>query len=185
MPVNNGLCADTNGVECVRESAKTQKEFSFTSKLERIASGMEYFAISVPAKITRALKTRGPVPVAARVNDSPIFVASLYPVGNGRHKLRVRNKICKGADITEGDRVHVQATVRDRLTEVSIPNDLMRALRAKGLVEGFKALPIGKKSYLLRLIAEARKPKTRSVRIQTAEEQARPRKRPSPRRNAD
>jgi hypothetical protein len=149
---------------------------------------MEYFALSVPMKITRALKTRGPVPVAARVNHSQIFLASLYPVGNGRHKLRVRNKICKGVNIKEGDRVNVQATVRDRSAEVSIPNDLMRVLRAKGLVEEFKAFPIGKKSYLLRLIAEARKPETRVTRIQTAADEARPRrprKRPVTRRNAD
>jgi hypothetical protein len=138
---------------------------------------MEYFAISVPSKITLALKTRGPVPVAARVNHSQIFLGSLYPVGNGRHKLRVRNKICKGVNIKEGDRVRVEATVRDRSAEVSIPADLMRVLRAKGLVENFKALPIGKKSYLLRLIAEARKPETRVTRIQTAANEAGPRKR--------
>ena len=167
----------------MRQSAPAQSQFSFTSRLERIASGMDYFAISVPTKITRALKTRGPVPVAARVNHSPMFLASLYPVGKGRHKLRVRNKICKGVNIEEGDRVHVQATVRDRSAEVSIPNDLMRILRARGLVEGFKALPIGKKSYLLRLIAEASKPETRATRIQTAADEARPRKRRVTRRN--
>ena len=138
---------------------------------------MEYFAISVPSTITRALKTRGPVPVAARVNNSQMFLASLYPVGNGRHKLRVRNKICKGLNLKEGDRVCVQATVRDRSAEVSIPNDLMSVLRAKGLVDEFKGLPIGKKSYLLRFIAEARKPETRITRIQTAADEARPKKR--------
>jgi hypothetical protein len=134
---------------------------------------MEYFAISVPTKVTSALKTRGPVPVAARVNQSEAFVASLYPVGEGRHKLRIKNKICKAVNITEGDRVRVQITVRDRSTEASIPNDLMRVLRENGRVEDFKALPIGKKSYLLRLIVEARKPETRANRIRSAANEAR------------
>jgi len=69
--------------------------------------------------------------------------------------------------------VRVQITVRDRSTEASIPNDLMRVLRENGRVEDFKALPIGKKSYLLRLIVEARKPETRANRIRSAANEAR------------
>ncbi len=133
---------------------------------------MEYYALSVPVKITLALGTKGPVPVFARVNGSETFLASLFPVGGGRHYLRVRNKICKAAEIKEGDRVAVQITVRDRAAEISIPKDLMSALRAEGVLEEFKALPIGKKSYLLRLIEEAAKPQTRDKRIQSAVEEA-------------
>lgn len=161
-----------------------QKQLSFTSTLERIAAGMDYFAISVPTKVTQALATRGPVPVAARVNGSEVFVASLYPVGEGRHKLRIRNKICKSVNIKEGDRVRVEATVRNRSAEVAIPNDVMHVLREKGSLEAFQALPIGKKSYLLRKIAEARKPETRAARIEAAAEEARQTKPQVIRRNA-
>jgi hypothetical protein len=149
-----------------------KKRHSFQSKLKRIASGREYYAISVPAKITLALGTRGPVPVVARVNGSEIFMASLYPVGGGRHFLRIKNRICSAVKIKEGDRVRVQITVRDRSAEISIPNDLRKALRAEGVEAGFKALPIGKKSYLLRLIDEAVKPETRENKIQAAVEEA-------------
>ena len=137
------------------------RQLSFQSKLERIAAGMEYYALSVPLKITLALGTKGAVPVSATVNNSEKFLASLFPVVGGRHYLRVKNKICQAAQIKEGDRVKVQITVRDRSAEISMPKDLMSVLRAKGLVEDFKALPIGKKSYLLRLIEEAAKPPTR------------------------
>lgn len=153
-------------------SPAPHQQLLFQSKLERIASRMEYFALSVPMKITLALGTRGPVPVSARVNDSETFLASLYPVGGGHHHLRVKNKICKTEEIKEGDRVRVQITVRDRSAEISIPKDLMIALRAAGGTREFKALPIGKKSYLLRLIAEASKPQTRDKRIQAAVQEA-------------
>jgi hypothetical protein len=120
-----------------KHSPAPHQQLSFQSKLECIASGMDYFALPVPMKITRALGTRGPVPVFARVNDSETFLASLYPVGGGRHYLRVKNKICRAAKIKEGDRVGVQITVRDLSAEISIPEDLMSALRAEGMVEDF------------------------------------------------
>lgn len=145
---------------------------NFQSKLECIAKGMNYFAVSVPAKITRNLKTHGPVPVFAKVNGSKSFLASLYPVGRGQHYLRIKNQICKSVGIKAGDRVRVQFTVRDRKAEVSIPKDLMSALRSEGVVEGFKALPIGKRSFLLRWMDQAAKKETREKRIQKLVDEA-------------
>jgi hypothetical protein len=147
-------------------------QLSFQSKLERISSDAEYFALSVPIKISRALKTRGPVPVFARVNDSKPFLVSLFPVGSGRHYLRVKAQVRNEVKINEGDRVQVQITVRDRSEETSLPKDLMSALRAEKVLEHFEALPIGKRSYLLRWIEQAAKPETRDKRIQAAVEAA-------------
>ena len=48
---------------------RTPRQFSFQSRLERLAPGINYFAVSVPEKISRALQTKGPVPVLATVND--------------------------------------------------------------------------------------------------------------------
>jgi hypothetical protein len=151
-------------------------EHSFQSKLERISTELEYFAISVPAKISQALDTRGPVPVSARVNDSKPFLVSLFPVGEGRHYLRVKVQVRNETKIKEGDRVHVEITVRDRTKEISIPKDLASALRKEKMLEYFKALPIGEKSYRLRYIEEAKKPETREKRIQEAVEAAQAKK---------
>ena len=109
----------------MKPNSKSQT-FSFESKLERIASSANYFAVSVPKKISLALSTHGPVPVFAQVNDSPIFLVSLFPVGEGRHYLRVKAEIREAVKIKEGDRVRIQITVRDRTTEISIPKDLMK-----------------------------------------------------------
>jgi hypothetical protein len=152
--------------------AKPHQRVTFQAKLENIAKGMEYYAVSVPLKTTQALKARGPVPVYATVNGSEKFLASLYPVGEGRHYLRIRNAICKSVRIKTGDRVTVKITVRDRNAEVSLPSDLERALKDERVLKGWEALPIGQRSFLLRMIDKAAKPPTRAKRIQEAVEEA-------------
>lgn len=152
------------------------KTLTFLSKLENIAKGMDYYAVSVPLKITQALKTKGPVPVVGCINGSKTFIASLYPVGGGRHGLRIKNEIRKSVGLKAGDRVKVQITVRDREKEVSIPKDLMSELRSEGVVDAFKAVPVGQRSFLLRKIEQAAKPETRKKRIQEAVEAAHKRK---------
>ena len=155
-----------------KPGATPHQQLSFDSTLERIATGMEYYALSVPVETSRALHARGAVPVLAKVNDSDAFKGSLYPVGGGRHYLRVRNKVCTAAAIKEGDRIRVQVVVRDRLEEIDVPDDLTRALSNEGLLDCFNALPVGKKSYVLRLIDEAIKPETREKRIREALDEA-------------
>lgn len=154
------------------KQSRTSQQLSFQSKLERISTSAAYFALSVPLKISRALQTRGPVPVSARVNGSEPFLVSLFPVGGGRHYLRVKAKIRNAVKIKGGDRVRVQITVLDRSAEVSIPKDLVSALRAEGVMEYFKALPIGKRRYIIRWIDEAAKPQTRERRVRAAVETA-------------
>jgi hypothetical protein len=147
-------------------------KLSFQSKLESISDELEYYAFSVPAKITQALGTKAAVPITARINGSKSFRGSLYPVGGGRHYMRVKASVRKDAKIKEGDRAKVEITVVDRSTEISIPKDLMGALKAEGVVESFNALTPGKKSYMLRFIDQASKPETREKRIQDAVEAA-------------
>ena len=151
------------------KNAPAPRQLSFQSRLERIATTANYFALFVPADITRALQTRGPVPVSARLNEAITFPVSLAPFGGGRHILRVNAKARIAAEIKEGDPVRVQITVLDRST---IPHDLLGALRAAGAVEGFRALSIGKQNYLIKWIDEAAKPETRERRVLAAVEAA-------------
>ena len=65
----------------------------------------------------------------------------------------------------------MQFTVLDR-ADVTIPTDLMSALRAEGVTEDFKSLPPGKQNFILRRIDDAAKPETRDKRIQEAVEAA-------------
>lgn len=65
----------------MKSSPPTGRQFSFQADLENWAEGMDYCAVAVPATITDALATKGPVRVAAQVNESEPFQVSLFPVG--------------------------------------------------------------------------------------------------------
>ena len=145
----------------------TGRQLSFEATLENWAEGMDYCAVPVPAQITEALGTQGPVLVMAALNDSEPFKVSLFPVGGGRHYIRVKAKVRKETRTKTGDLVHMRITVLDRAA-VTYPADLLSALRAGGVTKNFKALPPGKQNFIIRRIDEAVKPETRQKRIQDA-----------------
>jgi hypothetical protein len=145
---------------------------SFDATLENWAEGMDYCAVPVPAHITAALGTHGPVLVLARLNDSAPFKVSLFPVGGGQHYLRIRAKVRRETKTQTGDRVHLQLTVLDR-ADVDYPDDLLAALRAEDAEALFTSLPPGRRHFIVRRIEEAVKPETRRKRILEAVAEAR------------
>lgn len=152
----------------MKHSPTAGKQLSFEAKLENWAEGMDYCAVSVPAKITKTLGTKSAVLILARVNNSEPFKVSLFPVGGGKHYIRIKAKVRKETKTKEGDRVRIRITVLDR-ADVSYPKDLLSALRDDGVTkEDFKSLPPGEQNYILRRIDEAAKPETRKKIIQEA-----------------
>jgi hypothetical protein len=140
---------------------------------------MDYCAIPVPANITEALGTKSAVLVMARVNDSVPFKVSLFPVGGGKHFIRVRKQVRKEANLKEGDRLLVQITILDR-GDIEIPKDLSAALRGKHALARFNALTPGKRNYMIRRIDDASKKETRAKRVQdVVEETCRAKKKPA------
>lgn len=151
----------------MKHSPTAGRQLSFEAKLENWAEGMDYCAVAVPAKITKTLGTKGPVLVLAKVNNSEPFKVSLFPVGGGKHYIRIKAKVRKETKTKTGDRVRLRITVLDR-ADVSYPKDLLNALRDDGATKDFKSLPPGEQNYILRRIDEAAKPETRKKRIQEA-----------------
>jgi len=151
----------------MKSSTPSNKQFSFVAKLENWAEGMDYCAVAVPAKITKALGTTAAVLVMARVNQSNPFKVSLFPVGGGKHYIRIKAKVRKETGTKTGDRVKLRVQVLDR-ADVSYPKDLLATLRSENLVKDFKSLPPGEQNFLVRKIDEAAKPETRKKRIQQA-----------------
>jgi hypothetical protein len=143
------------------------RQLSFQANLENWADGMDYCAVPVPAKITEALGTRGPVLVMAQVNKSEPFQVSLFPAGRGQHYIRIKAKVRHETNTKIGDRIRVRFTVLDR-ADVEIPEDLMSALKAEGMTAAFKSLPPGKQNFIIRRIDDAVKPETRKKRVQEA-----------------
>ena len=155
----------------MKRTASSGQQLSFQAVLENWAEGMDYCAVPVPAEITQALGTHGPVLVMARVNDSAPFQVSLFPVGGGQHYIRIRAAVRRATKTKVGDRVRLRVTVLDR-ADVTIPEDLMSALRAEGATAAFKSLPPGKQNFMIRRIDHAAKPETRAKRIQEVVEAA-------------
>ena len=151
----------------MKTSPTVGRNLSFQADLENWAEGMDYCAVSVPATITEALGTKGPVLVLARVNDSEPFQVSLFPVGGGQHYIRIKAKVRQETNTKTGDRVQVRFTVLDR-ADVELPDDLMSALTAEAMTASFKSLPPGKQNFIIRRIDDAVKPATREKRIQEA-----------------
>lgn len=128
---------------------------------------MDYCAVPVPAEVTKALGTKGPVLVLARVNESEPFQVSLFPVGAGRHFIRIKAKVRRETNTRTGDRVRVRITVLDR-SAVPVPEVLLSALSDAGMADAFAALPPGQRSFLCRRIGDAARPETREKRVQEA-----------------
>ena len=155
-----------------KKSPTAGKKLSFQSKMENWAEGMDYCAIPVPASVTKALGTTAAVLVMAQVNRSEPFKVSLFPIGGGKHYIRIRKKIRTEAGLKEGDRVRVRILVLDRDADATIPRELEKALRSEGVLDDFKAITPGARNYILRRIDDAAKPETREKRIQEAVEAA-------------
>lgn len=152
-------------IVAMKNSPTAGQRLSFHADLEDWAQGMDYCAVRVPAEITQALGTKGPVLVLARVNDSEPFQVSLFPVGGGQHTIRIKAKVRRETNTKTGDRIQIAITVLDR-AEAALPDDLVTALRAEGIEAAFMALPPGKQNFIVRKIDEAAKPETRARRIQ-------------------
>lgn len=159
----------------MKHSPDTGKQLSFLAILENWAEGMDYCTVAVPAEITQTLGTKGPVLVSAQVNDSALFQVSLFPVGGGRHYVRIKARVRQETETKVGDQVHFRFTVLDR-ADITVPEDLMSALREKGATKAFELLPHGKQSFMIRRLDSAAKLETREKRIQEIVDAARQRK---------
>lgn len=153
--------------QLMKRSPNVGRHLSFETRLENWAEGMDYCAVPVPEKITKALGTQGPVLVMARVNQSKPFKVSLFPIGGGQHFIRIKAQIRREAKIKTGDWVRMRITVLDR-ADVTYPKDLLSALRSEKVTSDFKSLPPGQQNFILRRIDDAAKPETRKKRIQEA-----------------
>ncbi|GAA5504575.1 YdeI/OmpD-associated family protein [Novipirellula caenicola] len=153
--------------EGMTNTSPVGKTYSFEATLENWAEGMDYCAAPVPTEITKALGTKAAVLVMARVNDSQPFKVSLFPVGGGKHYIRIKASVRRETKTKTGDRIQLRIKVLDR-DDVEIPDDLMMAMHADGVEEAFMSLSPGKRNYIVRRIEDAVKPETRDKRIQEA-----------------
>ena len=135
-------------------------------------------ALDVPAVVSDAFGVRGHVPVVGTA-DGVELIATLVPVGGGRHRLflngAVRGAIGKGP----GDSVEIRIWLdrSDRTPET--PADLREALAEDSASAAWEALAPSRRKECLVWLANAKRDQTRATRIgrivQTAVEEGTPR----------
>ena len=141
-------------------------KLEFKSRLERISDEAEYFAVAVPQVISKKIGIKASAPVIARVNGSKPFRGSLFPVGGGRHWMRIKESVRIEAGIGEGDPVVIVITVLDAKAKDAPPAALASALKAAGLLKAFELITPGKRNFLIRRVLEASREETQVRRIQ-------------------
>ena len=142
-------------------------EQGFVGVLYEVASNYSHImnvALDVPASVSDAFGVRGHVPVVGTA-DGVELIATLVPVGGGRHRLflngAIREAIGKGA----GDSVEIRIRLdrSDRTPET--PMDLQEALAEGGATAGWEALAPSRRNELLVWLADAKRDQTRASRV--------------------
>lgn len=143
------------------------REQGFVGVLYEVASNYVHImnvALDVPASVSEAFGGRGHVPVVGTA-DGVELIATLVPVGGGRHRLfldgTIREAIGKGA----GDPVEIRVRLdrSDRTPET--PRDLEEALAEGGATATWEALAPSRRKELLVWLADAKRDQTRANRV--------------------
>ena len=142
-------------------------EQRFVGVLYELASNYAHItnvALDVPTSVSDAFGVRGHVPVVGTADEADL-IATLVPVGGGRHRLflngAVRSAIGKGV----GDSVEIRIRLdrSDRTPET--PMDLQAALAGEGATAFWEALPPSRRKELLVWLADAKRDQTRANRV--------------------
>jgi hypothetical protein len=139
----------------------------FRAKLVGRGPGGAWTYLAIPFSVPEVFGRKGQVPVRATVNGFT-FRNSLMP-RQGIHILGIGKDILAGAGAATGDTVQVELEFDDAPRTVTVPADLKAALlRAPLQAQAFAALSYSHKKEYVDWIESAKKPETRSNRIDKA-----------------
>ena len=121
-------------------------------------------AMDVPEAVSDAFEVRGHVPVVGTADDVEL-IATLVPVGGGRHRLFLNNAIRQAIGKGAGDPVEVRVRLdpSDRTPET--PTDLQEVLAEEGATSAWQALTPSRRKELLVWLTDAKRDQTRANRV--------------------
>jgi hypothetical protein len=138
----------------------------FSAVLEKAGRG-EATKISIPFDVERTFGTRARVPVRGTINGFA-FRSSIFPM-RGCHLMAVNKEMREGAQSQAGDTVKVVMERDDEPRMVTPPPDLARALKAnKEARAAWEKLSYTHRKEYAEAVAEAKRPETRTRRIEKA-----------------
>lgn len=139
----------------------------FKGELVERGPGGAWTYIQIPFSVSEVFGRKGQVPVRATINGFT-FRNSLMP-RKGVHILGIGKDILAEARATTGDTVQVELAFDDAPRTVAVPADLEAALaNAPAQAQSFAALSYSHKKEYVDWIESAKKPETRSNRIDKA-----------------
>lgn len=128
---------------------------------------MEATGIAVPFDVEKVFGAKR-VAVRATVNGA-VYRGSIVRMG-GRYMLGIPKAFREEAGIAAGDKIQVTIERDDQPRTVDVPKDLAAALAKAGLSSAWDKLSYTHKKEHVRAVEEAKRPETRTKRIEKAKE---------------
>jgi hypothetical protein len=128
----------------------------------------EATGIKIPFNVEKVFGTRARVPVRGTINGFA-FRSSVFPMGEGCHYMAVNKETRTGAKAAAGQTVSVVMERDEEPRVITPPQDFARALKTnKEAREMWDKLSYTHRKEHVKAIEEARRPETRTRRIEKA-----------------
>ncbi|GAC1357143.1 MAG: hypothetical protein NVSMB31_17680 [Vulcanimicrobiaceae bacterium] len=143
--------------------AKNDPTHSFRARLEGYSQKGTMTFLRVPKRVMDVFAPRKRVPVRGTLNGTP-FVTTITDMGDGP-MIGVRKSLREAAKITQGDTVNVVVQHDTSTRDVTVPKDLTEAMSPAERAR-FEKFSFTHKREYIEAIESAKRPETRTRRIQ-------------------
>ena len=141
----------------------------FQATLQRIDSPLKWVMVRVPFDAGKLWGKRGQLKVKGEINGFA-FRTSLFPDGNGGHRLLVNKQMQRGAKVAPGMAARFRLEPDSEIRVVAVPEDLKRAMSGhRSLRRWFDGLNYSARNEISKWIAQ---PKSSGARSRRAEQMA-------------
>lgn len=139
---------------------------TFEATLERIDSPLKWVMVRIPFDAGKVWGKRGQLRVKGKINGFA-FRTSLFPDGNGGHRLLVNKVMQRGGKAAPGMAARFRIEPDSNARVVTVPAELTRALsEARSLRRWFDSLSQSIRNEICRVVSQAKSSEARSRRAE-------------------
>jgi uncharacterized protein YdeI (YjbR/CyaY-like superfamily) len=137
---------------------------TFQATLERIDSPLKWVMVRIPFNAGKVWAKRGQLKVKGEINGFP-FRTSLFPDGNGGHRLLVNKAMQRGGKVSPRMAARFRLEPDRMVRVVAVPAELTRALSEdRSLRRWFDGLNRSIRNEICRVVSEAKSSEARMRR---------------------
>jgi len=139
---------------------------TFRAKLTGEGPGGAWVFLKIPFDVEKEFGTRARVAVKGTINGF-VYRTSIFPDGKGAHSMMVNKAMQEGAKAAAGETVAVTMAPDTAPRTVKVPKDLKAALAKNPAAAAvFDKLSYTHRKEFVEWIEQAKKPETRSARVE-------------------